>query len=538
MAKKAAKDVAPAVKPKTTAKDVAPAARVKKPPKLTKKQLHEQQWSGDNIGTGTSAFMREMMSDMRTEYGDSNIAVAGEAGRIVIGVPLPSFAFEYLIQNTVFPLGRLILLLGTEGTCKSGLCFEMVRWFNRRADGVGFLLENETKYSPDWAMSIIGWDRPDVLGHVPTSSVNDWQEKMQYYINRAKKMMTGTKAEPGSGRIWPSLIILDSLMGKLAEETIGNIEKEGHATRHYAVEAAMITDFLKKLPTDIEEWPFSLVVVNHLKKSKDDRGFTVRGKAGGKHVGFQETLELELSRTGKGDFAMVATEDRPEINGKHLNLAVYKNALGIDTRDINVDIMWWDEEDPRTGEMRQHTSWDWFGSTVSLLIDEKKMSAVKQKRIRAIVDLNIVKKENSRARVWSKRLGIPESAPVEFSEAGRLIQKDKEVLRGLRREFGIKQRKSFRKGTDYLQQLDELRSQVEAEVAHTEREAQARMHRIAEATKADEAKEKAEYDTDPRGQRDEEEEEIAAPESHGKSEPGVLPGDGGERRKPVRRRNV
>lgn len=465
MAKRTAKAPAAKVEVSTVKSGKAPVK--KKPAALSKKAQHAAHWSEGNMGRATGMFLEQTMAAMRAEYNDPNIAVVGEAGRIVIGIPLPSIAIEYLLQNTVFPLSRIIQLVGTEGTFKSALTFEVARWFRQRAHGVSVLWENESKFSPDFASSIIGWDDPQALGHVECNSLENWQSKMQFWLQQARTMMDGTKENPGSGRTWPALGILDSLMGKLSEDTIKEIEKTGHAERRYALEAMKITDFLKKIPSDIVSYPISLITVNHLKKSKDERGLPIRNKSGGKQISFQETYELEMSKAFNSKFKIAANEKRgtPTITGRRLNIACYKNSLGETDRDIDVDIMWWSEPDPETGRMRQISVWDWFGANVKLLLG---MEGGEKKRIDDIVDLHRVAPPGQQVKVWSDALGIKQKEPVEFHVAGEKIQKNKEIRNALRREFGIKPRKRFQTGVDYRVQLDQVRAVAEIEAEEAE----------------------------------------------------------------------
>jgi len=432
--------------------------------KLTKKEAHKQQWAPANLHIATSDFLSETMDAMANEYNSSDICVAGEAGRILVGVPCPSLAFEYLIQNTVYPFGRISQIVGAEGSCKSAFGFEIVRWCRRRCGGLGVLFENEHKYSPDYAMSILGHDDPGAMGHVPCEDMEDWQSKIQFWLARAKKRMTGTKESPGSGRVWPAVLILDSLTGSLARATVGNIEKEGFAQRRFALEAMMITDFMKKLPEDMRRWPFTLLVVNHLKKKLNEGGPAPRPgadrhKPGGVHMSFQETFEFQLNRlTG-----------RPQKKAKWteipLNIELHKNSLGENRRNIDVNLKYWYAKDEASGQMRQHSIWDWHESTIDLLttLDEPGM----KKEIKQIVDLNVASGPSGKT-VWSKTLGISEREPVSYNEAGQILNDNAPVLDGLRDLFGIKRRKPFQPGVDYLNQLELEQSRIEEEIAHAE----------------------------------------------------------------------
>lgn len=417
--------------------------------RVTRKKSEEPEI---NIGVQTSNFLNDTLAAFRVEYNDVNIAAAGEAGRIVVGVPFPGLALEYLFQNTVYPLSRMTQVVGTEGTCKSAFCFEIVRWFSN-SDGFGVLFENETKYSPNFALSIIGYPEDtngERLMHLPCSSIEDWQSKIQSMNRKVQKQMED------KGRVFPVVYILDSIMGKLSEETQEKIEKDGFVSRSYPVEALKITNWLKKFPQDIEEWPISFLAVNHLKPQKSQNGpHMERNKAGGRGISFQETFEIELKRTGKADIRLVDEDENGglEICGLRLKIVCKKNSLGDTGRSIITEVKWRHVTDPVTGESRQVTKWDWPASLVFLLASFDK--GKRREKIRKVVDVT-----GSGNRWYSKKYGITSTDPVSAHELGLLIEADEEVKTQLRRLFGIQERKVFNSEVDYLDQLAEVREKV------------------------------------------------------------------------------
>ncbi len=440
--------------------------------KKSKVQEARDAWAPSRAHGQSASFMKQMCADMRAEYGDAGITTAGEAGRLVLGIPLPSLAFEYLIQNSVFPLTRVVQLVGPPKTCKSGLCFEISKWFWERSAGNTMLFENEGKYSPDWASSIIGWDNPHTLGHTPCTSVEDWQRKMKKFIIQAKTYATGTAKEPGPGRVMPSLIILDSLMGKLSETTLKNIELRGYAEKHFAVEALQITEYLKAISSEFQEWPMSLLVVNHLKMGKTAQGLPERRKAGGYHMTFQESLELEMAPVMNGKISLAAKPNRPAISGKSTRIKCMHNALGQEGRSIIVDILWWQEAGP-TGRMRQITAWDWHAATVRLLTDPSFAAGIRA-NIRDIVDLRGVGGEEKSKLFWSKTLGVSEATPMSASQIGQVIFDNREVTRELRNLFGIKVRRPFSTGEDFLKLFREVKEDTLDEIEELENAARER----------------------------------------------------------------
>jgi len=391
------------------------------------------------------------MDEAAKEFGDPDICTAGEAGRLVIGLKLPSFALEYFFQNTVLPLGRVIQLLGVEGTCKSGFACEMARWFIQKYGGVAALKEHESKYSADWTMSIIGWDAGNNFGKIDCDSVDAWQKMQLWTLNRIKKQMLGTEGNKGPGMVYPMLSIVDSIMGKATMDSQNRIDKAGSAGRDFPIEAQSITKYMRHIPQKIRQWPFLIVLVNHEKPHKDAQGITIRDKAGGRGKEFQETFEISMSRVKK-----LSTS---EYDGLQLEMRLHKNSLGVTDRRIPVTVRWWDQpvdpEDPES-PYRQHTVWDWHGATIDLLFQMAASKGPNKAKIKSVIDLQL----HTGKKVSSKRLGISKENPVSFYEAGLLVYQDETLMRDLRRVFGVKARKEFEVGVDYRKQLGDEKRKI------------------------------------------------------------------------------
>lgn len=417
----------------------------------SKIQTMRDSWTGpENIRQMASTALKGMMHRAAVESGDPDICVVGETGRLVVGIKLPSFCFEYLIQNNVWPLGRMAQFVGIEKSCKSGLAFEVGRWFVDYASGLVGLCEHETKFSPDWANSIIGWQNGDSFGYIPCDSVDEWQKWIQFYVKQNKDIMLGDAKNPGPGMIYPFLGIIDSIFGKSLKSSQDKIKADGHASRDYAVEAQIITKFLRAFPQQIRQWPFSIIMVNHLRPSVDAlTKQVVRDKPGGRGKDFQESLELELRKGGK-----IRTKD---YDGFFIHIICAVSSLGIEKRRISVPVIWWeeplDDSDPKS-PWRQKTVWDWHAATTDLLL---KMEGTEATRRKDVIDINRVPKESS---VWSKRLGISKSSPVSYRDFGQAIMDNPEVLRDLRRAYGIKEREMLVPGSNYREIIGDAKRQI------------------------------------------------------------------------------
>lgn len=408
----------------------------------------------------SSLLLQATLAAAREEYGDDQIAAAGDASSLSIGIRVP-FAMSYVLQNNIWPLGRIMELVGMEKSNKSGLAFEVCRWFDLHG-GLTQLLENETKYSEDLAQSIFGYSDElgrEILGHIPCESLEDWQGKLTYMVSSLKQsMLKGVtqmvKGKPKlvakpMGRTVPVCLILDSLAGGIAEENIKKIDTRGFAGRNHPAEALANTQFFKKFRSDLVKWPFSLVVVNHLRKQKAEKGPHIeRRTPGGKHMGFQETFQLELSKVKSLEFV----DTRPgavalNVNGNRVKIQCRKSSMGDEMREVMVDFMWWHDRHPSGRGVRQYSKWQWSAATIDLLQSQEGGAAG---RIREVVDLHKAKDN----RFWSTTLGVSREAPIPKADIGDLLEQNEKVVEQLSDLFAIKQRIVMQRGDDYRKLID------------------------------------------------------------------------------------
>lgn len=420
--------------------------------KETKKNKGQlDQWRGENALSTVCSSIQGLVTASRAKFGHSAVMVGSEAESLVVGIPCPSLAFEYLTQQDGFLLGLVYQVVGAWGSFKSGFAYEVARWFARLNGGTVFC-ENETKFSPDWCASIMGYNSIDdcPLMLYRCDSVESWQERLQFGVNEVKRILTGTKENPGPGRSVPWLYAVDSVMGKVSRETSEKLREDGSAGRSFPLEALKINTFMKSLPQDIDGWPFAVLFVNHLKMRKDDRGNDVRGKAGGSAIDFQESFEIEMSGTGQ----RLVTAD---FTVKNVRMTCMKNSFGVDKRSIETRVLWWTEDVPQGNgkppKLVQRTVWDWDWATVKLLttVDDQSKARLKQ----ADVHIDTPKVSPVENLAWSKSLGMASSDALPWHVVGRMIRQDPELTRRIRWALAIKERP--RLAGDYLAQLEAQR---------------------------------------------------------------------------------
>ena len=450
--------------------------------KLTKKaQVKLAAWKGASRAKALDAFFRGRAESAKKKFGHNSVFVGSEADALIIGIPMYGgngedaakypgcLPMEFVIAQDVFPLGLVFQLVAKTGVGKSALLAEFGRWFNLAGGGLS-LKENETKFNPKWYRSIMGKDAFD--NRTPLyrcTSVEDWQKKLTFAIQDMQRYMDGSKEEPGPGRTFPVLFGVDSIMGKMSEDTQERILGKrtvkggrgttgvGAADRGFPVEALKITRYMRTIPQEMDNWPFSLVLVNHLRIAKNEDGIEERRKAGGEQVNFQESFELELSKVGHKKKI-----ECTEWEGYPIRISCEKNSFGPTHRSIVTRLIWWEEEDPESGDWEQKTVWDWDWSTVHLLnniLRGEKASPRLRAALREIdFHLDCPSVSDVENRAWSRNLGMTAKDAAPWSEVGAMIRQDAELMDRLRRALRINRRPLL--DGNYLEQLDALAEEM------------------------------------------------------------------------------
>jgi len=399
-----------------------------------------------------TAFMLENARQFNREFPDESAGVSGLMGAQTIGIYVPSIVMQYQLQCNVLPLSRLYAVVGKEGSFKSAFATEIGRWFSKY-NGWGTVFEAESKWSDKFSRSIQGYDYPS-LTVIGCYSQDDWQRKMQHEIRKLTRAMGGYNGKPGHGRYVPYLFVLDSLSGRDAAETMERIEKKGSPTRAFSEEARKNTQYFRKITADIAKEPMSILVVNHLKEGKDERGFTERRKPGGFHVGFNVSVEWQMDRLGRR--RIVGDETLMD-----LSIKCYKNALGDTSRSVPVSVHWRYDPDPdHPGELRQVTYFDWYEALPRLIFMLAEEGTMGKDAIKAT---GLVKVNNNSC--YSPALGFNSTKAMSFQEMGGKISQNKELSKRLLEIFQVQKHRPLLPLVDYRVQRAGIQRELDRELS-------------------------------------------------------------------------
>jgi len=416
---------------------------------------------GPKIKNVAAAVLRGAIAAERAMTGDPMTSLGGASLRQVIGVPIP-LAMEWLIGANMFPLSKLIQIVGKTGSNKSSLGFEIMRWLSQ-LDGFGMLFDVENKYNALLAASFLGYpqnESEEVLGVIPCHSCTDWQTKLlrrtELFIDT---MLKKSKNNPKPcGDVFPIGLMVDSVVARLTEKAQDNVLERGYGDKKFADEAMSVTYFLKTYMSKLASMPFMLILINHLKLQKIEGTFAVEHKkGGGELIGFQEIIELELTK--RRAFELCATQDDEALDkgGNTIRIACTKNSFGATGREVEVDLVW--SRKTVEGEVRQLSRWNWGATLIDILQGYKQARA--KRKIAELVDIN---GDPDKGKYWSKRFKQTKETAVDKATLGNLISRDKTLKRALRRLLGIREYAVIKPGISFAKQLKELGSRQAKEI--------------------------------------------------------------------------
>jgi hypothetical protein len=320
-----------------------------------------------------------------------------------VGLPLPSFSFEFLLGSNVLWLGSSYGLAGPTQSFKSSLAMDLMRTV-LRLGGYGSTVETEGgKVSEVMIASLLG----ELRKHhklMPRRTVEEAQDALTFVVGWFEKTF------PKNDTLFA--LMLDSLFGPPGEEKRRAILKEGHASRSYPIEALLWSAWLQTFSPGLTGYPIIFLFVNHLKKQMEGDSWR---HPGGDAQDFYSTVYFHVSKVRVYDGADMA------IN--QVQVRTVKNSFYLPGRRIYVPYVF-DKVDNRL-------YFDWGHSTADLLASDLVPSTVKN-----VLDVKTSGKSmTALARTFScKQLGLKD---VKGSELGAAIHADAEIMTQLRQAARI-----------------------------------------------------------------------------------------------------
>lgn len=408
------------------------------------------------------------------------VVVAGTAAKLA-GLPIP-FAFEYLLDLNVLPMGVVLHVYGEKDNNKTTFFWEIAR-ICQSFGGWPELFLTEGKYSPRLISAVIGYlEENPLLQRVvhEHDNMQEWQASLLTTIKAQRSSFQ--KGDPSAGvapgAYSPMCYGIDSLTGQLLKSTGDKMVEEGAAEREFAIEAGALTKFLKKLATEMQNMPAVVVAINHMKVTPAEQKWQPAKKRtiGGNQIKFQATYELELDQGPQIQYLDTDRSHGLYVKGYDILITADKNSLGEKRRQILVPYRW-HYETSSWGERIQRAYFDWDASLAFVLWSQtqhKSLKSDKQKgELIARMDEIIHFRTTSSAEFhqnlgfYSKTLGISKDKPVTATEFGRRIQADPELVEKLRDAFGIKRYTVWDTEECYFKLSKRLQAQIQKTASST-----------------------------------------------------------------------
>lgn len=362
----------------------------------------------------------------------------------IVCLPVPSLVVRYLLQSTGLPLSRVYQLVGPQKSYKSTGAVEIGRW-HCLCGGRGVLHEAETKATPDLRNSVLHW-QDHLLRIEDCASLEDWMRKVMWY-NTAVQKKCSLKAGPG--KTMPFFQIVDSLLGKACEDTIKKVKERGAPQRDFAMEANFIKTYMQVYPQALHSWPFTFLGINHQKMGQDADGMPERKIPGGYSLKFQAAAQIEFKKV-KG------LQTYANYKKVTLNLITHECSYGPDRKRIEVDVIFWYQEDS-PGVPRLYCRWEWWAATVQMLYRGAGLSKADFERYQPKIKevINIHQRDSSPQNLyWAKELGMASADALPAHDFGVLLESKQEILDALYPILGVQNRALFQPGVDFLAQQE------------------------------------------------------------------------------------
>ena len=370
-----------------------------------------------------------------------------------------SLSMQYALGMNGFPYGLLIELCGQADTCKSTILYEFMRWVLQPLDGGPggkvVLFETEGKDNGALRSGLYNYDEYSLNNTmvVMCTSYEQWMDCTTRTFTHYQKFFENNTQ-------FPVIVAVDSLMAAPTDKQAAEIDESGHTAADFPRLQKAISDDFKNFPRKLQNLPLLFMFVNHVRE--ETKGLVkVEVSKGGRAPEYYKSISLKFSPAAKnGRFTKTNCE------GRTIRMTLSKNSLGSKSREIEIIILYRYIENPSYDPDSFMSSpyilsvvFDWGEADIKFLQkviagSVAGFSTERRKRIADVLDLHVVSKQNSPTWCWSTTLGIPESDPVSFSEAGRMLMKNSKLLRTLQDELFIQRYPVFKRGDNFQDLLE------------------------------------------------------------------------------------
>jgi hypothetical protein len=362
---------------------------------------------------------------------------------LLVGLPLPALSCRMLFRCDSFPIGRTWELAGEEGSCKTALLSEICRWHAIYGGG-GHIAETENKDAATLRNGILQWNERWIRQRVDMSycdTLEQWQAATTFKLRYLQKQMDDPKLK--IGRTIPYMCGVDSLTAVDTQSNVDATMEAGHSKIGFSQIANLVSRYMRQGPaTLMREYPFSLVVTNHMKPTQDARGIKQDHVVGGKSLPFASTLRIYMYR--------VSDIDTQQHGGIRVKMKLQKNSMGASrAMPIECEMIWFRETVPWMPKPVKRFVWDWHSATVEAL-DRLTATKGKVELGKQLLEICGIRTESKTLRTaYSKVLGIPKSDPQHYRIVAQELEKRPDILEQMYPLLDIEVLPKFKAGVDY-----------------------------------------------------------------------------------------
>lgn len=272
-------------------------------------------------GRAPSAREKELLEELNKGEKTAPAQLLGSAAlaikiRGVISTQCPSL--DRAIGRWGYPLGRLILLHGKEGSGKTTLALHGVAE-TQRLGGMAIYVDSEHKLDPDYAAKI-GVDLDRLVISQP-----DYIEK---FMAMVEKTIVVAKRHRKAGIPFPVMVVLDSINSLPTKAEF----EAGWEQQHIAPDAGVYSSKLKKLMPLCNREDVALLFISQEREKVGVMFGRKERTGGGKAPRYYSSLILEVARLG-------AVKVGDEVVGNLTQVKCSKNQIAPPFRTADFKIM-------------------------------------------------------------------------------------------------------------------------------------------------------------------------------------------------------